>query len=253
MAELGIDGWVRVQWDNGQTNSYRMGKEGKYDLKLADPPPLPQNDTDSVDIMEDEELHDGSSSGKHPTGLIRHSCLQLMRIFAVSIGLHSDDMEDSALRSFSGLIREIVWVCFVNNVFLAFDCICRIVCLPQIGSTVRCELRQTEKEFLCCEQFEEWANLGFIRGITVSVKICEFLSSPSWITMCLDLIEKASEFQLDLPSQVLVLRLLRAVLPCANGLNPANKATMLERIGRIIGIRILIEIKDPSIENQGNS
>ena len=29
------DGRIRVRWDNGNTNSYRMGKENKYDLKLA--------------------------------------------------------------------------------------------------------------------------------------------------------------------------------------------------------------------------
>lgn len=36
IGELGDDGWVRVQWDTGSTNSYRMGREDKYDLKLAD-------------------------------------------------------------------------------------------------------------------------------------------------------------------------------------------------------------------------
>lgn len=40
VGELGVDGWVRVQWDNGSTNSYRMGKEGKYDLKLVEPTPV---------------------------------------------------------------------------------------------------------------------------------------------------------------------------------------------------------------------
>ena len=30
IGELGEDGWIRVQWDNGSTNSYRMGKEGEY-------------------------------------------------------------------------------------------------------------------------------------------------------------------------------------------------------------------------------
>ena len=29
------DGWVEVSWDHGPVNSYRMGAEGKYDLKLA--------------------------------------------------------------------------------------------------------------------------------------------------------------------------------------------------------------------------
>lgn len=51
IAELGEDGWIRVQWDTGSTNSYRMGKEGKYDLKLSDPPSSPDND----DEDEDEE------------------------------------------------------------------------------------------------------------------------------------------------------------------------------------------------------
>jgi hypothetical protein len=47
IGDLGEDGWIRVQWDNGSTNSYRMGKEDKYDLKLADPPTPAETDTDS--------------------------------------------------------------------------------------------------------------------------------------------------------------------------------------------------------------
>ncbi|KAF5900640.1 E3 ubiquitin-protein ligase HERC2, partial [Clarias magur] len=35
ISELKEDGWIRVQWDTGSTNVYRMGNEGKYDLKLA--------------------------------------------------------------------------------------------------------------------------------------------------------------------------------------------------------------------------
>ncbi|XP_020807328.1 E3 ubiquitin-protein ligase HECTD1 [Drosophila serrata] len=30
------NGWIDVKWDHGVRNSYRMGAEGKYDLKLAD-------------------------------------------------------------------------------------------------------------------------------------------------------------------------------------------------------------------------
>lgn len=46
IGDLGEDGWVRVQWDNGSTNSYRMGREGKFDLKLAQPPtPTPPPNT----------------------------------------------------------------------------------------------------------------------------------------------------------------------------------------------------------------
>lgn len=41
VGELGEDGWVRVEWDTGTTNSYRMGKEGRYDLRLARSPSPP--------------------------------------------------------------------------------------------------------------------------------------------------------------------------------------------------------------------
>ena len=72
----------------------------------------------------------------------------------------------------------------------------------QIGSTVQDEAKQTEKQFVACEQHEEWANLGFVRAITVSTKICEALSTNSWINMCLELIENSEETGLDLPKQV---------------------------------------------------
>lgn len=59
IGELGDDGWVRVQWDTGSTNSYRMGKEQKYDLKLADIPPVPNNEEEDE---EDEEEDDAGGS-----------------------------------------------------------------------------------------------------------------------------------------------------------------------------------------------
>ena len=35
IRELNDNGWIKVQWDNGYEDSYRMGHSGKYDLKLA--------------------------------------------------------------------------------------------------------------------------------------------------------------------------------------------------------------------------
>lgn len=56
IGELGEDGWIRVQWDTSSTNSYRMGKEGKYDLKLAEPPPATQPATEDSDTEDDTGL-----------------------------------------------------------------------------------------------------------------------------------------------------------------------------------------------------
>ena len=49
IGELGDDGWIRVQWDTGSTNSYRMGKEGKYNLKLAEVTQVADNEEDHSD------------------------------------------------------------------------------------------------------------------------------------------------------------------------------------------------------------
>lgn len=52
-GELGEDGWIRVLWDNGASNSYRMGKEGKFDLKLAEPPTT--EDGEDVESLDDNK------------------------------------------------------------------------------------------------------------------------------------------------------------------------------------------------------
>lgn len=62
IGELGEDGWIRVQWDTGSTNSYRMGKEGKYDLKLVELPASTQP------LAEDSDTEDDSGE-----------CLQALR------------------------------------------------------------------------------------------------------------------------------------------------------------------------------
>lgn len=66
IGELGEDGWIRVQWDTGSTNSYRMGKEGKYDLKLAEPPPAAQPATEDSDT-EDDSGKEKQTNQKKPT------------------------------------------------------------------------------------------------------------------------------------------------------------------------------------------
>lgn len=57
IGELGDDGWIRIHWDTGSTNSYRMGKEGKYDLKLAEPPEMPDNDDNEEDELETGKIN----------------------------------------------------------------------------------------------------------------------------------------------------------------------------------------------------
>lgn len=89
-----------------------MGKEGKYDLKLADPPAVPESESDS-ESLDDDGIYEVSSHGKHPTSIIRNSCMQLMRIVSICVGLYSDKMQESAIRSFVALLREIIVVSYL--------------------------------------------------------------------------------------------------------------------------------------------
>jgi len=61
---VGADGWVRVHWDNGCSNSYRMGNEGKYDLKLVEPP-----SPDDSDIESDHNQDVKKGGATYQTGL----------------------------------------------------------------------------------------------------------------------------------------------------------------------------------------
>ena len=52
IEELRSDKWIRVRWDTGSKNNYRMGAEGKYDLKLADTTQIINNGEEDNDDME---------------------------------------------------------------------------------------------------------------------------------------------------------------------------------------------------------
>ena len=101
IGELGDDGWIRVQWDNSSTNSYRMGKEGKYDLKLAETPHLSDTDSDSdTDCAGDDDVTlDTGDPGHqtHPSKMIKTACYQLMRCLSLGVAINTETMQGSAV------------------------------------------------------------------------------------------------------------------------------------------------------------
>ena len=58
--EVGTDGWVRVRWDTGSINSYRMGREQKYDLKLAPSEYAPKEAPKKSEDIQDIQLLEGA-------------------------------------------------------------------------------------------------------------------------------------------------------------------------------------------------
>ncbi|XP_052754599.1 probable E3 ubiquitin-protein ligase HERC2 isoform X2 [Galleria mellonella] len=80
IGELGEDGWVRVAWDAGGTNSYRMGKEGKYDLKLARSPSPPPSVDETVHGTVDNSIE------WWPVSEVRAACTCAVRALCVGAG-----------------------------------------------------------------------------------------------------------------------------------------------------------------------
>jgi E3 ubiquitin-protein ligase HERC2 len=91
-----------------------MGKEGKYDLKLAEPPNISESEAESDDSLEDiASPVQAISNGKaypHPTLLLRHACVSLLRNMSICCGIQADEMQISCIRIFTSLLRELVRV-----------------------------------------------------------------------------------------------------------------------------------------------
>ncbi|XP_024133924.1 E3 ubiquitin-protein ligase HERC2 isoform X4 [Oryzias melastigma] len=188
IGELGEDGWIRVQWDTSSTNSYRMGKEGKYDLKLADPPPAAQPVTEDSDT-EDDTAELVEKSG-HPTAMMLTSTVNLLKTLSLSAGIYADVLQTDATWTLCGLLRMLV----------------------ESGANDKSgghSHRQVSQE-----QHRSWCTLGFIRSIALKPQICGTLSTSAWISLLIQIVEGHQSFNaITLQRQILVLRLLQAVLP----------------------------------------
>uniref|UniRef100_A0A3Q4MNW4 HECT-type E3 ubiquitin transferase n=1 Tax=Neolamprologus brichardi TaxID=32507 RepID=A0A3Q4MNW4_NEOBR len=189
IGELGEDGWIRVQWDTGSTNSYRMGKEGKYDLKLAEPPPAaqpPVEDSDTEDDTEGELIEKSS----HPTAMMLTSTVNLLKTLSLSAGIHAEVLQSDATRTLCGLLRMLV----------------------ESGANDKsgCHAHRLVSR----EQHRSWCTLGFIRSIALMPQMCSTLSTSAWIGLLIRIVEGHQSFNaITLQRQILALRLLQAVLP----------------------------------------
>ncbi|RXG68738.1 putative HERC2-like protein 3 [Armadillidium vulgare] len=156
IGELGQDGWIRVQWDNGSTNSYRMGKEGKYDLQLAESPlpPAPDSEEDEEDESSDV------SSNYHPILAMRTSCLQLLQVMSIATGLHGNQMTRPSVRTLTALMLSIV----------------------KAGTTT-----DEEKDEIFSLQHYSWCTLGLLRSISLSSIFCQNLATQPWVSLLLNL------------------------------------------------------------------
>ncbi|CAG01384.1 unnamed protein product, partial [Tetraodon nigroviridis] len=188
IGELGEDGWIRVQWDTSSTNSYRMGKEGKYDLKLAEPPPPAQPPTEDSDTEDDTEAELMEKSS-HPTAMMLTSTVNLLKTLSLSSGIYAEVLQTDATRTLCGLLRMLV----------------------ESGAN---DKGSHTHRLVSREQHRSWCTLGFIRSIALMPQMCSTLSTSAWISLLIRIVEGHQSFNaITLQRQILALRLLQAVLP----------------------------------------
>ncbi|PIK54292.1 putative E3 ubiquitin-protein ligase HERC2 [Apostichopus japonicus] len=190
IGELGEDGWIRVQWDTGSTNSYRMGKEGKYDLKLAGPPPVMEQIDDEKDCVinpgEKVRILENSSLNE----LIDDSCSGLLKLLAINCALKMDGIQTDAVQVLCGFLRTVIH------------------CSRQHHT----ENLSKPSQLVTKALHSQWACLGFVRSIANHSTVCKALSNAQWIDLLLDFL-KAEDIGAETVSrQIQALRLLRSVL-----------------------------------------
>lgn len=215
ISEVGDDGWVRVEWDNGTTNSYRMGKEGQFDLKLADciSSSVISPDTETDDDTSLIELQLTGSS--HPTKLLKSASMKLLKTIAVYIAVHGDQIERSALANVSSMFREML----------------------------------SSKEALSSLGLEYWATLGFLRAIAQSKQMSKLLMTPLWLKLCLEITNSTLTDELDVYKKVHCIRLLHSTLVHWDGKDNEQMETFLEQLFESLGRIMLFCPNDLSIIN----
>lgn len=174
---LSLSRWVRVEWDSGSTNSYRMGKEGQYDLRLADSSSTiasPDTETEKDDLVNENNYNFDS----HPTKLLKNTCIKILQIISVGVGKHGDKMQTSSVMGVASMFRAV------------------------LGSKMR---------FLNLG-LEHWTTFGFLRSISTSKTLSKFMTSRIWIDFQMNILDSLIISEQDVYKKVQCLRLLHATL-----------------------------------------
>ena len=206
IGELGEDGWIRVQWDNGTTNSYRMGKESKFDLKLAEPPIPAESDSDDDSPVDSTKTTEEQSREIHPTTYLKKASTSVLRIILLSCGSNADRIQPSAVTILASILRGIM---SAGN---------------KLDSSMATQLAR--------EHHESWATLGFLKSIASPQSLCKALSTQAWVDFLLSLI--AEQNDPNLSKQIMAVRLLSAVLSSWSADSP-EMTPFLEKVFYLLG------------------
>lgn len=191
-----------------------MGKEGKYDLKLADTFTLVTPDTETEEDVSSSSCDTPLTAASHPTKLLRNACTKMLKIFAVSVGKHANKMDRSAVRNVAAMFRSILTAskCGASNLGL-----------------------------------EHWTTLGFLRAISSDTNFGACLTTPVWVRLHVEILSGRVNSEQDVYKKLQSLRLLQATLESWQPIDEQMHNEIVQQLFQVFGRIVLLCPADLSL------
>ncbi|XP_050522470.1 E3 ubiquitin-protein ligase HERC2 [Daktulosphaira vitifoliae] len=207
VSKVGDDGWVRVLWDHGVSNSYRMGKEGKYDLKLA--PGLETNEEkadSNVSFTNDGGILENAM--ENPFEVLKYVMIKFLNCLALSVAIFPKNNENS--------------VQILSKYFY---------------STLK--KNWPKSNFSNSTNFHlEWVNIPLLKIITtVSHEFKYQLSCKQWVNVLLTFVSPSSNCT-NLIIKIQALQLIKTLVT-SNTIDSSTITTIVEALLEIIGSTVM--------------
>ncbi|XP_050428032.1 E3 ubiquitin-protein ligase HERC2 [Adelges cooleyi] len=210
VSKVGDDGWVRVLWDHGVSNSYRMGKEGKYDLKLA--PGLETGDEEesdcNVSCINDIDIYENSMDS--PFEVLKYVIIKFLNCLALSSAVFSSN-NNSSVQILSKYYYNTLQKSFSNNSVSSNAILFN----------------------------SEWINIPLLKVITsVSEGFKQQLSSKQWIDMLLSIVSQSPVNFSNLTAQVQTIQLIKTLVMSQTA-DSSTTTAVVEILMEVIGSTVL--------------
>lgn len=189
-----------------------MGKEGQYDLRLADntsPMITPDTETDDDTSLIDIQL----TGNSHPTKLLKNASMKMLKLISVNVGLHGDKIERCAIANIASMFRSLL----------------------------------VSKSGVVTLGLEQWMTLGFLRAISQSRQLADHLTSTIWLQLHIDMINSPIINEQDVYKKIHSIRLLHATSVHWDEANADRVEQFVEKLFECLGRIVLYCPNDLSV------
>lgn len=181
-----------------------MGKEGQYDLRLADC--ISTIITPDTETEDDASLIDMQLTGNsHPTKLLKNASMKMLKLIAVNVGLYGDQIERCAIANIASMFRSLL----------------------------------ASKTGVTTLGLEHWTTLGFLRAIAQPQQLAKLLTSPIWLKLHIDMINSPITTEQDVYKKVHSIRLLHATLIHWDDADADRVEKLVEKLFECLGRIVL--------------